>query len=59
MKHHIWCNEVNPLRPEAYPEKGCKMCDSLRKDHPELMDDPIGEKLMHKYFPDNILVKPK
>ncbi len=59
MKHHIWCNEQNPLRPDTTPEEGCAMCKSLRHNHPEREDDPTGEKLMKKYFPNNVLVKPK
>ncbi len=47
MAHHIWCNYF------MRPEKGCKMCEGLRKEYPE---DVSSSEMMKKYFPENIVI---
>ena len=61
MKHHVWCNYVNPFAPlgsPLHPDSGgedCVMCKGLQAEFPDcnLMTE---EEMQRKYFPNNVRV---
>jgi hypothetical protein len=53
VKHHVWCNYQNPMRPEDGAED-CDMCRNLRASYPEKPGDIHGEKLQQEHFPNVI-----
>lgn len=47
--HHIWCNFSMAGPPET-----CTQCKGLKEKYPMSAEDPAGDALLTKHFPDAI-----
>lgn len=54
MRHHVWCNWQNPMRPEDGVED-CKMCADLRGRYPDEGKTPTD--LRKEHFPNVKVVR--